>query len=94
MVNQCILVGKVEAVTFGQTRSNVVLSVETYDENAQTYDTQKIPVLIGEALTKSMGKIKEKTTIGVKGRLVVDDKTLQVEARKLTFISGKKGYES
>lgn len=87
MLNQVILVGKIEKIE----NNLLILKVHNYTDDE--YD-----IYIKISLSKNINNgVKEycniNDTIGVKGKLDIDNKELIVKAEKVTFLSSKgSGY--
>ncbi len=84
MLNQVILVGRVEEIDRNEPR--ITLRIERPSKNGKDYDF--IPLLLNENLTESTFEyIKEGITLGAKATLYVEDGFVTVIAEKLTFIN-------
>ena len=82
MLNQVILVGKVE---------QSVTSEGTFSLEVTNPDGGKdiIPVVLWGGMTKEMTKaLRAGSTVGIKARIVNEKGTLVVKAEKMTFING------
>jgi len=86
MLNQVILVGRVEEINRNEAR--ITLRIERVSKHGKDYDF--VPVLLNENLAESTFEyIKEGSTLGAKASLYVEDGFVTVIAEKLTFINTK-----
>ena len=99
MLNQCILVGRlqadptIETLPDGRTKSTIVLNIQRNYKNAETdtYDTDSIAITLWAGIAQNTVEYcKANSTIGVKARLKASADVVEVIAEKITFINTKK----
>lgn len=97
MLNQCILVGKVDDVIKEEDSVIIRLNIENYANREKEADLIDIQ-LKSESLISAMEHIKKYATIGIKGRVITLEEKInnklyrfaQIVAEKITFINEKK----
>jgi hypothetical protein len=85
MLNQTILVGKVDAVGTGE----IMLAVQkNYKNKDGEYDTNYFRVFFPDGISESLALLEKDMTVAIKGRLEQEYYTapLQVWADKLSFL--------
>ena len=90
MLNQAILVGKVEEIIMDSEQKSIKLSITRNfrNDSSKEFDTDLINLVLSENLIESYKSyIKVGDTLAAKARLMVDNNELLVIAEKLSFIS-------
>lgn len=99
MLNQCILVGRLQAdpvlVTQpdGETKSVIVLDIQRGFKASDSgeYEMDSVPITLWRGIAENTAEYcKEGSTVGVKARLSVENGIIEVVADKITFINTKK----
>lgn len=91
MLNQIVLVGRIKYVE--DTYAVISVPRSFKNENGE-YDTDLVPVLIGEQL---IGNVKEYCgegdIVGIKGKIESLDGNLKIRAEKISFLTTKSKSE-
>ena len=98
MMNNIMLVGRLtnnlemKELESGNKFTEMVLAVNRSFKNSDgIYETDLIPVIVWEGISKQVAEYCGKgDTIGVRGRLQMDNDRITVIAERVTFLSSRK----
>ena len=102
MLNQIVLVGRLVETPHvdinpvnNKKQTTITLAVQRpYKNDIGMYDTDFIECTLHDSIaTNTAEYCTAGDIIGVKGRLTVDDKQLQIVAEKVTFLSSRRDTE-
>jgi single-strand DNA-binding protein len=91
MLNQIVLVGRLVNIESDE-KTIITLAVPRSFKNSEgEYETDYIPVTLWGTIAKNTEEYcKKGDLVGVKGRVVGENGTIELVAEKVTFLSSKK----
>jgi len=88
MVNQCILVGRL--IDWSENERTLQISVKEYPNDNQNQETVLIPCILMSDAEGFFEHLEKDITIGIKGRLTMEEESMALLGEKITFITKKK----
>ena len=88
MVNQCILVGKL--IDWSEDERTLHISVKKYPNDNQKQEAVVIPCTLMSDAEGFFEHLEKGITIGIKGRLTMEEEAMALLGEKITFITKKK----
>ncbi len=88
MVNQCILVGRLE--DWSESERRLSMRVRKYPNKNQDTETVVIPCTLMTTAEGFFEHLEKDITIGIKGRLTIEEGEMRLLGEKITFITKKK----
>ena len=88
MLNEFIMVGKINSIpSLNKDRENYVFGLLS---EVEEYGESVVPIKINRSMAQNMiDYTKVGNVIGVKGKIVADNKKVILKASKITFLGGK-----